>query len=67
MFERYAAGLPVPKKAKAIAGRQSAAPSEENYLMSADRTEALPTQLESVKYLNELALELRVSMGPFDG
>ena len=29
--------------------------------MSEDRSEALPTQLEGVKYLNELALELRVS------
>jgi glycogen phosphorylase len=29
--------------------------------MPAKRTEALPTQLESIKYLSELALELRVS------
>ncbi len=29
--------------------------------MSDNRTAALPTQLESIKYLNELALELRVS------
>jgi len=29
--------------------------------MSDDRAEALPTQLEGIKYLNELALELRVS------
>lgn len=29
--------------------------------MSDDRAEALPTQLEGIKYLNELALEVRVS------
>jgi hypothetical protein len=29
--------------------------------MSDERSEALPTQLESIKYLNKLALELRVS------